>query len=123
MTSVLNVDEIAAKNGTDPVALTKQAALKGFQIYNGTGTPAIGDSLNTSSITDSGVGQYKPNFTNAYSSTNYSNTHGATYTTGNGWYHWYNTVTTGAIDHNFIETNGNYADASHISGMQTGDLA
>ena len=24
MTSVLNVDEIAAKNGTDPVTLTKQ---------------------------------------------------------------------------------------------------
>ena len=28
MTSVLNVDTIAAKNGTDPVTLTKQEALK-----------------------------------------------------------------------------------------------
>ena len=32
MTSVLNVDAIAAKNGTDPVALTKQAALNALSV-------------------------------------------------------------------------------------------
>ena len=30
MTSVLNVDTIAAKNGTSPVGLTKQTAAKAF---------------------------------------------------------------------------------------------
>jgi hypothetical protein len=30
MTSVLNVDEIAAKDGTSPVTLTKQSAAKAF---------------------------------------------------------------------------------------------
>ena len=121
--STIKADTIVAADGSSPVTLTKQAALKGFQSYDGTGTPTIGDSLNTSSLTDNGIGQYVPNFTNNYSSTDYSDSHGATYTTGNGWFHWYNTVTTGSIDHNFIETNGSYADASHISGMQTGDLA
>jgi hypothetical protein len=122
MTSVLNVDEIAAKNGTSPVTLTKQAALKGFQSFDGDPL-AIGDSLNTSSLTDNGTGQYQPNFTNNYSSTDYSNTHGGVYATNNGWFHWYNTVETGAIDLNFIATGGSYADCDHISGMQTGDLA
>lgn len=122
MTSVLNVDTIAAKNGTGPVTLTKQVALKGFQSFDGDPL-AIGDSLNTSSLTDNGTGQYQPNFTNSYSSTDYSNTHGGQYAANNGWFHWYNTVETGAIDLNFITTAGSYADCDHVSGMQTGDLA
>ena len=120
--STLKADTIVATDGTSPVTLTKQAALKGFQSYDGDPL-AIGDSLNTSSLTDNGVGQYQPNFTNNYSSTDYSNTHGAKYQAGNGWYHWYNTIETGAIDHNFIHTGNVYADSDHISGMQTGDLA
>ena len=122
MTSVLNVDTIAAKNGTDPVELTKQAALKGFQSYDGDPL-AIGDSLNTSSLTDNGTGQYQVNFTNNYSSIDYSNTHGGTYKAANGWYHWYDNEATGAIDHSFLATNGSYYDCDHVSGMQTGDLA
>jgi hypothetical protein len=37
--------------------------------FNGTGTVAIRDSLNTSSITDVATGRYRPNYTNSF---NYS---------------------------------------------------
>jgi hypothetical protein len=56
MTSVLNVDSIAAKDGTSPVALTKQHAAKAWLKFNGN-TPAITDSFNISSASDVGGGE------------------------------------------------------------------
>ena len=64
MTSVLNVDTIADKAGTGPVALTKQSAAKVFAQINGTGTITTDISLNVASLTDDGVGEpwvSKPN--------------------------------------------------------------
>jgi len=40
--------------------------------FNGTGTVVIRDSGNVSSITDTGVGSYTVNFTNAMANTNYA---------------------------------------------------
>ena len=37
--------------------------------FNGTGTVAIRDSLNTSSITDVSTGRYRPNYTNSFNYT------------------------------------------------------
>ena len=62
MTSVLNVDSIAAKDGTSPVELTKQHAAKSWNCLNGTGTVAIRDSFNVSSIDDITTGSYRTNF-------------------------------------------------------------
>lgn len=73
MTSVLNVDTIADKAGTGPVGLTKQHAAKGFCHFNQQ-TPAITTSFNTASLTDSGTGYGKVNWTNAMSNANYSTT-------------------------------------------------
>ena len=45
---------------------------KAWVNFNGTGTVAIRDSFNVSSITDDGsVGSYSINFTNAFADTNY----------------------------------------------------
>ena len=41
-------------------------------VFNGTGTPAIGDSHNVSSITDNGTGDYTINFTTAFGTANYA---------------------------------------------------
>jgi len=71
MTSVLNVDEIAAKDGTSPVALTKQSAAKSWIKFNGTGTVAINNSFAISSLDDDGTGDYGINFTNSMSSAEY----------------------------------------------------
>jgi len=79
MTSVLNVDEIAAKNGTDPVALTKQQAAKivygisqrtDTQIGHAAGATSS-QSLNVSSVLDNTTGDATVNATNAMNALDY----------------------------------------------------
>ena len=73
MTSVLNVDEIAAKDGTSPVALTKQSAAKATAVFdNQTTTTALTDSFNASSITDNGTGDQTISWTNSFDATPYA---------------------------------------------------
>ena len=80
MTSVLNVDTIADKAGTGPVALTKQSAAKAYSLWDmadlsGTGgTTGIDTSFNVSSMDDDGTGDFGINFTNSFSSVNYTAT-------------------------------------------------
>ncbi len=78
MTSVLNVDTIAAKDGTSPVALTKQQAaivLFGMNthsssVYFGIGNNEVSTrNLNVSSGTDAGTGLIRGNLTTTLSST------------------------------------------------------
>ena len=71
MTSVLNVDTIAAKNGTDPVVLTKQAAAKCFLQFDQSDNGVDG-SLNVSSVTDNGVSDITNNFSSSFADDNYS---------------------------------------------------
>ena len=80
MSSVLNVDTIADKAGTGPVGLTKQQAAKHFVWFDGNTSNEIENSFNTSSVTDTGTGDYKPFLTNAMSTT-FSVLHIATYRT------------------------------------------
>jgi len=70
MTSVLNVDTIAAKDGTSAATLTKQMAPKAWSETNSTGVTIL-DSFNISSLTDTGTGQQTHNFTNSFSNANY----------------------------------------------------
>jgi len=71
MTSVLNVDTIAAKDGTSPVALTKQLAPKAVFGMNLSSTTYAGvtqnslpsNTLNISSGTDAGNGLARGNYT------------------------------------------------------------
>ena len=72
MTSVLNVDTIAAKDGTSAATLTKQSAPKVWCSMDGTGTASIRDSFNTSSITDNTTGKFTFNLTNAMDDANYA---------------------------------------------------
>jgi hypothetical protein len=69
MTSQLNVDTIAAKNGTSPVSFTKQQAAK--LVANCTLGGALNDasSLNVSSLADGGAGLNTLTATNAFSAT------------------------------------------------------
>ena len=67
MTSVLNVDTIADKAGTGPVALTKQSAATARHTYDQVDSTTI-DSLNISTATDVSAGLLLHTFSNAYSS-------------------------------------------------------
>ena len=73
MTSVLNVDTIADKAGTGPVALTKQEATKAYCWVDSYNSPSsVITSLNISSITDEGTGTTTLNFTNAFANATYA---------------------------------------------------
>lgn len=67
MTSVLNVDTIAAKDGTSPVALIKQEAVKHYVNYDAV-DQTTDSSFNQSSITDYTTGDFASNFTNNFGS-------------------------------------------------------
>jgi|DEB0MinimDraft_10_1074344.scaffolds.fasta_scaffold30404_4 hypothetical protein len=73
MTSVLNVDSIAAKDGTSAVTLTKQTAAKAFSVVDATASNAILKSFNISSISDIAVGIINNSFTNSMADVNYHN--------------------------------------------------
>lgn len=68
--SQLNVDNLKDRLGANQPAIV--GAAKAFVNFDGTGTVAIRDSFNVSSITDNGVGDYTVNFTNAMPDANYS---------------------------------------------------
>ena len=71
MTSVLNVDTIAAKNGTSPVTLTKQSAPKAWIRFGGDDI-TVDDSFNTGSLVDGGTGRHSYSFTNNFANENYT---------------------------------------------------
>lgn len=69
--SEARVDLLSNRLGTGPATLHKQWASKAWINFNGTGTAAIRDSENTSSLTDGGTGTFTQNFSNAMASSDY----------------------------------------------------
>jgi len=67
----IRANTISDAAGTGPVTLTAQSAAKAWVNFNGTGTIAIRDSFNVSSLTDNGTGNYSLQFTSNMSNTNY----------------------------------------------------
>ncbi len=131
MTSVLNVDTIADKAGTGPVGLTKQSAAKAWVLFNGTGTVAITNSFNTSSITDNDTGSYDANWTNSFDgASNYvgtgscigsdetsSGTLGNVFSTGGSGF------TASAMPISTRNAAGTRLDCDHVHVLAHGDLA
>lgn len=77
--SSLQVDNIQSYNANPPVIKSSSGAEVGtfcraWVNFNGTGTVAIRQSFNVSSITDNGVGDYTVNFTTAMPDANYAST-------------------------------------------------
>ena len=80
--SEILVDKISGKTSANAVTVTgengstqpslQQGLAKAVVNFNGTGTVAIRNSTNVSSITDNGTGDYTVNFTNSMSDGNYS---------------------------------------------------
>ena len=75
--STLNVGTIKSLGSSAPVFQNSSGVEKGqlaraWINFDGTGTVAIKDSFNVSSITDNGSGDYSINFSTAMSNSNYS---------------------------------------------------
>ena len=67
---VTTIQDASGNNSSTPEQIG-QGRAKVWVNFDGTGTPAISDSLNASSITDNGTGNYTVNFTTAMSNANY----------------------------------------------------
>ena len=70
--SEIRATTISDAAGTGPITLTGQSAAKAWVNFNGTGTVAVRQSNNVSSITDNGTGNYAVNFTNAQVDANFA---------------------------------------------------
>lgn len=78
--STLRVNTIQDSTGSSSPAINGLA--RAWVNFNGTGTVAIRASLNVSSITDNGTGDYTINFTTAMSDANYAVSLGPTIRAG-----------------------------------------
>ena len=127
MTSVLNVDTIADKAGTGPVALTKQSAAKAWATWNGGGTVALTDSFGISSILDNTTGDYTLTVSSAMNNDDYpiTATSQENRCIGVGYGIIGTAVTTTTIRLGVNLTNGSYTpnDPTYSHMMIMGDLA
>lgn len=72
--STLKVNTLQDSSGNNPSTASQiaQGRAKAWVNFNGTGTVAMRDNFNVSSITDSGTGVYTANFTTAMANANYA---------------------------------------------------
>ena len=111
-----NIQDTSGNNNSTPEEIGKGRA-KAWANFDGTASN-ISSTLtgyNVSSITDTGTGQYTVNFTTAFANSNYAVSHGATFSTGDGYYHWYDHESANSIGIRFIHTGGAYIDPAHVS--------
>jgi len=69
--STVHCNTVQTSSG-GPVTLTKQMSLRAWVNFNGTGTIAARDSLNLSSLTDNGTGEYTITYSSAWSAVDYA---------------------------------------------------
>jgi len=129
MTSVLNVDTIADKAGTGPVAFTKQEAAKLRCRYNqATATLETGD-LNVSSISDDSTGLFTVSITSnmsdaLYGISGFAGEHGnANNATWLSKYEAQNDFSTSAAPFATWYHAGDFRDSERDSVLLFGDLA
>jgi len=69
----VKTDRLENQDGSKGVAVDTviEGSEKAWCNFNGTGTIAIRDSFNISSLVDNGTGQYHENFTNSFANSDY----------------------------------------------------
>ena len=82
MASILKVDDLRGNTAAGNITITSEGGSATMQLQQGvaktwsniSNSQAINDSLNLSSITDTGTGNHDLNWTNSFSNSNYSST-------------------------------------------------
>ena len=122
--SEIRATTISNAAGTGPITLTKQSAAKAWVNFNGTGTVAIRDSENVTSLTDSGTGTYSYTVSNSFANTNFS-CQGTSHAVGAAWMCSPQTFadSTSAARFYVVTSSGGAGDASQCDGVAFGDLA
>ena len=70
--STLAVTTIQTPGGTVPTETLRRGSAKAWGNFNGTGTVALRDSFNVSSIVDNNAGDYSPQYTAARADADYA---------------------------------------------------
>lgn len=81
--STVKANDLQNASGGIPTVKGQRLIPTAWVNFNGTGTVAIRDSENVSSITDDGTGKYKMNFTTVMANTSYLCTFSAGFYSGN----------------------------------------
>lgn len=135
MASELRVTTIANNAGTESIGTTYavNGTAKAWVNANGSGTVAIKDSFNGSSITDRGAAQYTISWTNATSDANYAITGTMNFdaTNGTGFHSapantaigTWKTTTSNRCDFYYGNTTRHGGDPHDIANVIHGDLA
>lgn len=82
--STLTVSNVSDGSISIPTTYVTNGSAKAWVNFNGTGTIAARDSLNVSSLTDNGTGDYTANFTNAFGAVDFNATGGNGNANNNG---------------------------------------
>ena len=120
--STLTVTNIKATGETASRAVSGVAAA--WVNFNGTGTVAIRDSQNVSSLTDGGTGIYSYTVSNSFANTNFS-CQGTSHAVGAAWMLSPQTFADSTSTARFyvVTSSGGAGDASQCDGTIHGDLA
>jgi hypothetical protein len=70
--STLTVSNVSDGSLSIPTTYVTNGSAKAWVNFNGQGTIAARDSLNVSSLTDNGTGDYNVNFSNAFGAADYA---------------------------------------------------
>tara|TARA_B100002019_G_scaffold222007_1_gene194874 strand:- start:277 stop:666 length:390 start_codon:yes stop_codon:yes gene_type:complete len=102
--STLTISNLNDGTTTVPTTFVTNGSIKAWSNINQTGTQAIRDSLNTSSLVDDSTGYTRINYTSGFNNTNYCHFGASSGTGGSNGDH-------GFIPHN--SANGNTTSQSH----------
>ena len=115
---VTNIQDTSGGNSSTSEQIAEGRA-KAWVNFDGTtntgGVCTINDSFNVTSVTDENTGRYFVNFTNNFANTNYCVSHGASFASGNGFFHFHDNEAVGGLQIAFIHSGGSYADPPHVS--------
>jgi hypothetical protein len=118
--STLNVSNITDGTTTVGTSYVVNGSAKVWMNMTGTGTIAINDSLNVSSASDLGTGNYQIFYTSSMANVNYSvGTSGAASSAGSA----NDGKNIANVELLYISTLGSYADCADASVVYFGDLA
>lgn len=126
-TSIHGEAGVTSSDSTGKTTNLQQGLAKAWWNLNGTGTVALRDSFNISSVADDGTGEYDPTFTNNMGNVNYSfvaTAGGASSNNGYGRLGNNETPTTSAYNINTMTNTGSDAkDHNYVLSTVFGDLA
>ena len=120
--SEIRATTISDAAGTGPITLTGQSAAKAWMTHGS--TTVIKDSLNVSSLTDSGTGKTAVNFTNSFGAKDYATSICSMRSSGSNSHYENNGVSGSASALHAVYISGTTAaDTNMASVICVGDLA